>query len=460
MENTIQNNIIIKSPGKSLLSGGYLILDKSKRGLVINTDTYITSESFIKYKEKEEKEEKENNYLLLNINSEYLNETFSYIAYFEQIQIENKEKGNLNELKIIERKGKNNKWIQNCIISSLFFYLTQNENSINILFNKDKQIEINIIIKSDYRFYSYSKDNISKNIKTGLGSSSALICSLTTNLIFLFEYLFKNKKYNSIVIRDIEEKNLQSIILGACLLSNNLSQNKIGSCFDIISSLFGSQIFIQSHKNLFLNSPFYFNNENKNLVKDIILYLKNEYIPNILFLDKNNHFLKNNFSFISIEMGSDTRIFVKKVLDYAKSKKNKNLYDDELFSSLNKINEQIINLFINNINDNELLKDLCKKYRNILRLISKESKVDIEPEILTPLLDKLISKENIIYSICPGAGGHDSIILMGNEKINKEDLCKEVKEIINEFNDINKGINIKANLLDVNIAKNCGTIVN
>ena len=48
---------------------------------------------------------------------------------------------------------------------------------------------------------------------------------------------------------------------------------------------------------------------------------------------------------------------------------------------------------------------------------------------------------------------------MGNENINKEDLCKEVKEIINEFNDINKGINIKANLLDVNIAKNSGTIV-
>ena len=454
MENINHKNIIIKSPGKSLLSGGYLILDKTKRGLVINTDIYITSESFIKYKDKEEKD-----YLILNIYSEYLNEAFSYIAYFEPIIIEKNEKEKINELKIIETKGKNNKWIQNCVISSLFIFLTQNENSINILFNKNKQIEVNIIIKSDYRFYSYSKENISKNIKTGLGSSSALICSLTTNLIFIYEYLFKNKKYNNIVIREIEDKNLQSIIFGACLLSNNLSQNKIGSCFDIISSLFGSQIFIQSQKNLFLNSPFYFNNENKNLVKDIIFYLKNEYIPNILFLDKDNHFLKNNFSFISIEMGSDTRIFVKKVLDYAKSKKNNKLYDDELFSRLNDINEQIINLFINNINDNKLLKDLCKKYRNILRLISKESKVEIEPEILTPLLDKLISNENIIFSICPGAGGYDSIIVMGNENINKENLCKEVKEIINEFNNVNKRINIKGNLLDVNIAKNFGTIV-
>ena len=31
MEGQQNNKIIIKSPGKSLLSGGYLILDKSKR---------------------------------------------------------------------------------------------------------------------------------------------------------------------------------------------------------------------------------------------------------------------------------------------------------------------------------------------------------------------------------------------------------------------------------------------
>ena len=43
----INKKIIAKSPGKSLLSGGYLILDKSKRGLVINIDTYISCESFI-----------------------------------------------------------------------------------------------------------------------------------------------------------------------------------------------------------------------------------------------------------------------------------------------------------------------------------------------------------------------------------------------------------------------------
>jgi phosphomevalonate kinase len=193
----------------------------------------------------------------------------------------------------------------------------------------------------------------------------------------------------------------------------------------------------------------------------MIIYLKENYIPKILFLSNENHFLKNNFSFISIEMGSDTRIFVKKVLEYANNKKKEQLYDDELFTELNDINEKIINLFINDINNNELLKELCKKYRSVLRKISKESNVDIEPEILTPLLDKLINNQKIIYSICPGAGGYDSIVLMGNDKVNKDELISEINKIINEFNEENKNkkIDIKANILEVNISKDFGTLL-
>ena len=90
-------------------------------------------------------------------------------------------------------------------------------------------------------------------------------------------------------------------------------------------------------------------------------------------------------------IGSDTRIFVKKVLDYANNKKKEKLFDDELFSKLNEFNEKIINIFLKGINDNTiLLKESCINYRNILRKISEESHVDIEPKILTSLLNNLI----------------------------------------------------------------------
>ena len=452
MDEKHKNSIIIKSPGKSLLSGGYLILDKSKRGLVINIDAYISCESYYLIKGKSNENEK--NSLLFNIYSEYLNQNFNYIVSMDF--------NNDNELKIFEKNDKDNKWIKNCIISSLLIYLSKN-NNFNDLFNSNNKIEINITIKSDYRFYSYSPDNISQKIKTGLGSSSAFINSLTSNLILTYDKILNKKIYpKNIVIKNLVDNNIKAIILGSCLLSNNLSQNKIGSCFDIISSLFGSQIFIQTQQNIFLNSPFYLNEENKSKINNFIEYLKSEYIPNILFLNENNIYLKNKIYFISIEIGSDTRIFVKKVLEYANNKKKDKLFDDDLFSQLNALNEKIINLFLNNSNiDNSLIKELCIKYRIILRKISEESKVGIEPGILTPLLDNLIKLDDIIYAICPGAGGYDSIIIMAKDKINESQLFKNINDIIDDFNKKNHDnkLNIKANIIDVNISKIPGTII-
>ena len=452
MDEKHKNSIIIKSPGKSLLSGGYLILDKSKRGLVINIDTYISCESYYLIKGKSNESEK--NSLLFNIYSEYLNQNFNYIVSMDF--------NNDNELKIFEKNDKENKWIKNCIISSLLIYLSKN-NNFKDLFNSNNKIEINITIKSDYRFYSYSPDNISQKIKTGLGSSSAFINSLTSNLILTYDKILNKKIYpKNIVVKNLVDNNIKAIILGSCLLSNNLSQNKIGSCFDIISSLFGSQIFIQTQQNIFLNSPFYLNEENKSKINNFIEYLKSEYIPNILFLNENNIYLKNKIYFVSIEIGSDTRIFVKKVLEYANNKKKDKLFDDDLFSQLNALNEKIINLFLNNSNiDNSLIKELCNKYRIILRKISEESKVDIEPGILTPLLDNLIKLDDIIYAICPGAGGYDSIIIMAKDKINESELFKNINDIIDDFNKKNNDnkLNIKANIIDVNISKIPGTII-
>ena len=452
MDEHQNNKIITKSPGKSLLSGGYLILDKTKRGLVINIDTYITCESY--YSIKEKTNENENYFLLLNIYSEYLKQNFNYIVSMDF--------NNDNELKIFEKNNKDNKWIKNCIISSLLIYLSQ-YNYSNDLFNSKNQIEINININSDYRFYSYSPDNISQKIKTGLGSSSAFINSLTSNLILTYDKILNKKVYpKNIVIKNLDNNDIKAIILGSCLLSNNLSQNKIGSCFDIISSLFGSQIFKQTQQNIFLNSPFYLNVENISKINNLIEYLKSTYIPNILFFNENNKYLKNKIYFVSIEIGSDTRIFVKKVLEYANNKKKDKLYDDDLFSQLNETNEKIINFFLNDSNlNNSLIKELCIEYRAILRKISEESKVDIEPSILTPLLDNLIKLDNIIYAICPGAGGYDSIIIMAKEKINEPELIKNINDIIDDFNSKNHDnkLNIKANIIDVNISKIQGTII-
>ena len=80
---------------------------------------------------------------------------------------------------------------------------------------------------------------------------------------------------------------------------------------------------------------------------------------------------------------------------------------------------------------------------------------------MTPLLDNLIKNSNIIYAICPGAGGYDSIIIIGKENIEDSILIKEINNIINNFNNenLNKQLNIKANLFQANIPIDSGTII-
>ena len=436
--------IITKSPGKCLICGGYLILNKNKKGVVFNIDTYMESKCEIVNYEYRENEE-----FLIKIYSDYEKQEYNYNIIFKE-----------NSLNIIEEKNYENKWIKNSIITSIFIYSIVFENLENIFKELKKNSKcISIVINSDYRFYSYNKEkfenNSCKSIKTGLGSSSALICSLNSSLMNLF-YLYNLKKQNLFIpqisnINSIQDKKLKSSILVSSILSNNLSQNKIGSCFDIISSLTGNQIFQQMPFNIFIDN-FQFNEKNSNIIKNFVCEIENNYIAKIQFL--NNLKDKNlNIFLISIESGSDTRIFVKNVLDYAKKNMTSELFDDKLFSKLNLICEDIISIFQNK-KDFNLLKENCIKYRKILQEISKESKVDIEPDLLTKLLDELISMENIIYSICPGAGGYDSIVVIGKKS---NELFNNIIKCINNFNDNHS--NIKAYIIQTKIVFD-GSLIN
>ena len=435
----INIEVISKSPGKCLICGGYLILNKNKKGVVINSDTYIETKGKI-----ENYIYKENEYFFIKIFSDYEKKEYKYNIIFKD-----------NSLNVLEDKYDKNKWILNCIKSSIYIYSLNFENLENFFNNlkiNSKCISIEII--SDYRFYSYNKEkfenNDSKSIKTGLGSSSALTCSINSTLMNIF-YLYNLKKQNEQIpqysnINSIPDKKFKSCILVSSILSNNLSQNKIGSCFDIISSLTGNQIFQQIPYNLFIDN-FQFNENNFNLIKNFVNEIKNNYLDKVEFLENLEE--KNLIiSLISIETGSDTRIFVKNVLEYAKKNMQNELFDDELFSNLNLICEEIILIFQNKKNLN-LLKENCIKYRKIIQEISKKSNVEIEPKILSSLLDELISKEEIFYSICPGAGGYDSIVVIGQNS-NKSNFINEVYKCVTNFNNIHP--NFQAYIIETKIA--------
>lgn len=108
---------------------------------------------------------------------------------------------------------------------------------------------------------------------------------------------------------------------------------------------------------------------------------------------------------ISIECGSDTRLLVSKVLQWAEANKHKLIFDTEIFQTINKLNEKLIEIFEFNKELNyELIsqvKNLNKELRKNLKLLSNYTEVEIQPEILTKLMDSLEEK-GIIFSVCPG----------------------------------------------------------
>jgi hypothetical protein len=84
------------------------------------------------------------------------------------------------------------------------------------------------------------------------------------------------------------------------------------------------------------------------------------------------------------------------------------LFDNEIFQNIDKINKEIIELFSNS-NDlyeeksifNENLRKLNIELRKNIKILSNLTNVEIEPNILTNLIDSLLDN-GVMFAICPG----------------------------------------------------------
>ena len=80
--------------------------------------------------------------------------------------------------------------------------------------------------------------------------------------------------------------------------------------------------------------------------------LKSEnYLNNILKIPNSFFEKKYHFAIISIEIGTDTRNFVKKVMEYANKNKTKEIFDNEIFQEINLENENLIKYFLEKSNE-------------------------------------------------------------------------------------------------------------
>ncbi|KAF5559438.1 phosphomevalonate kinase [Fusarium napiforme] len=282
-----------------------------------------------------------------------------------------------------------------------------------------------LIILADNDYYSHSESESTRQgrfakfpvtlgdaNKTGLGSSAALVTSLTAALLahYLPEDLFNLQS-------DQGKRTLHNLAQAA----HCAAQGKVGSGFDVATAVYGSCRYRRFSPETLSSIP----EPGAAGFADALVKLVDgesawdvEVLKDAVIMPKGVV-----LRMCDVDCGSKTVGMVKKVLKWRSSnpEESKKLWDE-----LQKRNEQLIATL--NAGDVENLPGKITAVREMIRQMGSASDVPIEPESQTELLDALSTVEGVYGGVVPGAGGYDALALLM-----KDD--EETKQRVEEFLD-------------------------
>lgn len=282
-----------------------------------------------------------------------------------------------------------------------------------------------LIILADNDYYSHSESESTRQgrfakfpvtlgdaNKTGLGSSAALVTSLTAALLahYLPEDLFNLQS-------DQGKRTLHNLAQAA----HCAAQGKVGSGFDVATAVYGScryrRFSPETLSSIHEPGTAGFADALVKLVDDESAW-DVEVLKDAVIMPKGVV-----LRMCDVDCGSKTVGMVKKVLKWRSSnpEESKKLWDE-----LQKRNEQLIATL--NAGDVENLPGKITNVREMIRQMGGASDVPIEPESQTELLDALSTVEGVYGGVVPGAGGYDALALLM-----KDD--EETKQRVGEFLD-------------------------
>jgi phosphomevalonate kinase len=259
--------------------------------------------------------------------------------------------------------------------------------------------------------------------KTGLGSSAALVTSLTAAL--LVHYLPKDVFSPD---RDGDKKKLHNL----AQIAHCAAQGKVGSGFDVATATYGSCLYRRFSPSLLeaIGAPgdVDFPSKLKGLVEesteankwDVEVYKQKIKIPRGLRL-----------VMCDVDCGSETPGMVKQVLAWRKKEPEE---AEMLWTQLQKKNEglaaELTRLAEAGHSDHAQLKSIIGDIRNYIREMSRLSVVPIEPPPQTKLIDACSALEGVIGGVVPGAGGYDAIVLLIEDKA---EVLQRLDKLLSEW---------------------------
>lgn len=255
------------------------------------------------------------------------------------------------------------------------------------------------------RFAKYHS-TIQDTPKTGLGSSAALVTSLAGAL--LAHYLPA-----SFHIDSPEDKRILHNLAQAAHVA---AQGKVGSGFDIAAAVYGACTYRRFSPKTLAGLPEPgkpgFGAALRTLVeKEWDVEIEDFTLPKGLTI-----------RMVDVHSGTQTVGMVKKVLAW---REGSPVRATELWWGLHGLIGFLEKQLKESDGEFGHLADTILRIRAIIREMSKESDVPIEPAEQTKLLDRLTEVEGVYGGVVPGAGGYDAVAIVAR---NDEETVKRIGE--------------------------------
>ncbi|KAK0983068.1 phosphomevalonate kinase [Friedmanniomyces endolithicus] len=404
----VRNAVAVSAPGKVLLAGGYLVLDREYTGLVFGLDAriHVTVQA------------------IPTSSGVTLNEIvvqspqFQDAAWEYGYRLAEPDGGmSVTPLRVDADLNLNrNIFIETTISYALSYIASLSSPMIS-------PASVTILADNDYystpaslasgpdpvpRFHNFDVP-ISKAHKTGLGSSAALVTALTGALL---SYYLPRETYDTTT--DLGKRQLHNLAQAA----HCAAQGKVGSGFDVASAVHGSCIYRRFSPCILTRHVEPGKRNFGSQLRDIV----NESHGS---LEWDHEILKEGVKvpkglrlvMCDVSCGSQTPGMVKQVLAWRKAKPAE---ANEIWTELHRNNIALVGDLrsaaeIAEHNPARRYADITKRFHSIralIRTMSEKSGVPIEPPEQTELLDACENVPGVVGGVVPGAGGYDAVALL------------------------------------------------
>ncbi|KAL9011231.1 MAG: hypothetical protein Q9173_003905 [Seirophora scorigena] len=393
-----RSTVAVSAPGKVLLAGGYLVLDRDHTGLVFGLDARI------------------------HVHVQKLPTSPGVV---------------LSEIIVRSPQFNDAEWRYG-------YRETEDQGGIEVVQLKGADFgstSITIVADTDYYSHPGSKDctsptrfvnfnvPLSEAHKTGLGSSAALVTAFTSAV--LTHYL------------DQSQLTLNSESGRACLhniaqAAHCVAQGKVGSGFDVAAAVYGSCVYRRFSSSVLMVlgevGSAGFSKRLRAVVEDSDPSNKWD-----MRIDKSAAVMPHGVTLLmcDVDCGSESVGMAKKVLAWRKENHEEAML---LWATLQKGNEDLarelqrLTQGCNSIPpDYKNLGDIILTIRSLIREMSAKAKVPIEPTVQTELLDACCQIDGVVGGVVPGAGGFDAIALLVRDK-----ALPSLQEFLRTYSTTNK----------------------